>query len=115
MYSFCTLEFDLDGDIVIHDEFSESQVHDFKRRVSRTKTLDGGVYINDFGYTSGDRTIELSLGSLSLVDVDNVKRLFKSYSKFIVVTREGPFLANAEGMRYRRGISYAVFLVEADA
>jgi hypothetical protein len=42
---------------------SDAQLRAGTRRVSRTKTLDGGVVITDSGFSHGDRTLSISIPS----------------------------------------------------
>jgi len=45
--------------------FPDTQARAGSRRVSRTKTLDGGVVITDSGFAHGDRNISISIPSSS--------------------------------------------------
>ena len=42
---------------------SDTQARSGSRRVSRTKTLDGGVVITDSGFAHGDRALRVSISS----------------------------------------------------
>jgi len=49
----------MDGDVVF-DITSDSTLDNSSRRVSRTKTLDGGCVIIDGGFSAADKTLNLS-------------------------------------------------------
>jgi hypothetical protein len=69
-----------------------------RRRVSRIATLDGSAVFNDAGYTEADRTIELSWNSAlqsATADAD-IDRLVRTYTRVVVVTRSGAYLASPE-------------------
>jgi hypothetical protein len=59
MISLSSILADMDGDIVF-DLTGESTLDNSSRRVSRTKTLDGGCVIIDGGFSAADKTLNLS-------------------------------------------------------
>ena len=68
-----------------------SRLQDIERRVSRVKTLDGGVFVSDLGFTDGDRTLLLAVPMNSIADYDFFKRLLSLYPRVTVSTRDGVF------------------------
>jgi hypothetical protein len=66
------------------------------RRVNRVPTLDGGVAVNDQGFSEGDRTIELRWQPADAALEDNVRRMVEVYPTVHVATRAGVFLAIPE-------------------
>lgn len=86
-----TPTFDLDGAVMIPAKVGESELGEARRRVNRSATLDGGVAINDFGYSDGDRTISLAWRPLSNAFEDNLRRLVEDYPRLTISTREGVF------------------------
>ena len=50
------VSFDPAGALVIRHAH-DSDLGDHARRVSRVGTMDGGVAVNDFGFSEGDRTV----------------------------------------------------------
>ena len=115
MFSFATVDYDLDGDIVVSEHHAESNADNFSRRVSRVAVLDGGVVATDYGYTSGDRTVTIAIDGLDFDGQENIKRLFKYHSNFIVGTPEGAFVAVAKDIKIRKGVLSAVFYLTGDA
>ena len=115
MYAFSTVDYDLEGDVLINNSLRENDIHGFKRRVSRVKTLDGGVVVSDNGYVSGDRTLKLAMSNLPANEFDNIKRLAQTYSEFIVCTDEGAFNAIVTEFKVARGIVSLTFFLTDDA
>jgi hypothetical protein len=68
------------------------------RRVSRTKTLDGGVVITDSGFAHGDRTFKINV-SPSATLWAFLWSLFQTASVLFVSTDEGCFSAVASDVR----------------
>lgn len=90
-----TLTFDLDGfiEVATSDKMNSG---DTKRRVNRIATLDGGVAVNDFGFTDADRTINMVWQPASRAVDEAIDRLVQTYDRLHVSTRAGVFLAAPE-------------------
>ena len=69
-----------------------------ERRVSRTKTLDGGAVITDSGYADGDRTFTLEIES-SLAMWQKLWAIFKAATLLTVTTDDGCFSAAASSIK----------------
>ena len=70
----------------------DSDIRGGERRVSRVKTLDGGVVITDSGFAHGDRTLRVSVySSLSLWQ--KVWALFQGASLVVISNDDGCFTA----------------------
>jgi hypothetical protein len=78
------------------DVLPDSSEGDILRRVNRVATLDGGVVVNDNGYSEADRTLELAWQPLTVAQEASVVRLLQSYARLQVSTRSGVFLAAPE-------------------
>lgn len=50
------IDFDPAGALTIRND-QDSDPGEWARRVSRVATMDGGVAVNDFGFSEGDRTV----------------------------------------------------------
>lgn len=72
-----------------------------RRRVARIATLDGGVVVNDAGFSDGDRTIQLSWTPVSSAAEDTVERLVRNYTRLTLGTRFGVFLVSPENYSYK--------------
>ncbi len=98
MIALSTLTFDPDGHVVLR-ELPDSNTRDLRRRTNRLPTLDGGVSLNDAGFSHGDRTFVVRWRG----DDSAVRRLVRLYGRLRVSTRDGVFLAAPEGIRQRNG------------
>jgi len=67
-----------------------------RRRMSRIATTDGGAVFNDGGCSDADRTIELTWQSRARSEDEAVERLVRTYTRVVVVTRDGVYLAAPE-------------------
>ena len=73
------------------------------RRVSRTKTIDGGVTIQDSGSSQGDRTFVLNIDSIDKVTADKATYLTENYSELYLATEEGYFIGVIERFYIKTG------------
>ena len=64
-----------------------------KRRVNRIATLDGGVVLNDFGYSDADRTLTLRWQPTSQAQHLAISQLVQLYPRLVVSTTGGVYLA----------------------
>jgi hypothetical protein len=78
------------------DVAGSTKFGDEKRRVSRIATMDGAASLNDGGYSEADRTIELRWKTDSFDFEDRVRRLLQLYSRVLVCTRIGAYIAASE-------------------
>lgn len=102
-----TPTFDLAGYVEIHtDEFPD---RDTTRRINRVLTLDGGVAINDGGYSDGDLTFELEWRSDSTLN-SAILRILQLYPRAVLSTRAGVFEVVLETYRLNAGTSRLVCL-----
>ena len=79
---------------------ARSNAGDMARRVSRTKTLDGGYALHDGGHAISDRTIRLEWRASASVD-DAVERLLRLYGQAVLSQRDGCFKVALDA--FRRG------------
>ncbi len=66
---------------------------DLTRRVSRTRTLDGGVAVTDRGHAPGDRTVVVSFLGESQARIEWAKRLLRLHGNVTVSLPDGCFTA----------------------
>ena len=69
----------------------ETNQGEVRRRVNRVATLDGGVVVNDAGFSDGDRTIELAWSPTNGVVDAAVDRMVQLYDRAVLATRVGVF------------------------
>ncbi len=63
------------------------------RRVTKVATLDGGVVVNDGGYTHGDRDVDLIYLPVSEAHNTIARRLIELHSRVVVSMPDGCFEA----------------------
>lgn len=72
------------------------------RRISRTKTLDGGVSISDSGFSDGDRTLMLRMQTTETLWA-RLWTLFCNAPALTLTCDEGCFLAAARNLTEKKG------------
>lgn len=111
MIGISTPLFDLLGHVTIH-ELPTSEMDQITRRVNRQKTLDGGVVINDGGYSAGDRDIVIQWRVSNELMLRKAQRMVRLYPQLTVTTRNGAFVAAPERIDVRDGVAVLKLLVK---
>lgn len=62
-----------------------------ERRQTKTKTLNGGVYINDLGFSEADSDFDFTLPNTPIEDVEIMVMLAKNFSSLFLATEDGLF------------------------
>lgn len=88
------LTFDPMGRVEL-DLLSGSDLGELRRRVSRVATLDGGVAVNNFGFTDADRTARLRYRRTQEAD-QGVDRMLRLYAFVRLVMVDGVYRAALE-------------------
>lgn len=91
MVSISSLVFDPAGSVVIDADAADSDTETVARRLTRSPTLNGGVYHDDRGFADGDRTLIFKPVDLSLAAKDTLVYLVRTYALVSVATSEGVF------------------------
>ena len=79
------------GNVVINERAAETDLGGVVRRLNRRPTIDGGVFIDDFGFSDGDRTIRVVADALSPSDYERVKTFVRLFGLVDLLTDEGVF------------------------
>lgn len=111
MISISTPTFDVAGSEVLNPDI-KSDIDTVERRVSRTKTLDGGVTIDDMGFSWGDVTLKLLFSALSEATAENIRRLTSSYTNLIVSTKDGVFSTSPSRFDNKEGVVTLTLLIK---
>ena len=111
MIGISTLTQNIDGDIVIYEKPS-SVLRDVSARISRTKTLDGGVYINHYGVSDGDRTFDV-IAELSEDDIERIMRIYKAETFVFISTADGFYKAAISSVRQKKSDTYIKILINS--
>lgn len=114
MIAISTIEQNENGAVVL----DRVQIPDTIRRtgtarVQRAATLDGGVVINHFGFSHGDRTIRIS-GHVDQAVADALWDIFTSGEMVNVSTEDGFWRAAIESMEEDDGdLDMTIWIKEA--
>jgi hypothetical protein len=87
-----TKTYDLDGFLEITLDGSREALIERTRRAVVTQTLDGGVVVDDGGFTHGDRTIDVRMMP-TREDLDVLKYLVETYAQINCSMRDGFYTA----------------------
>lgn len=88
--------------MVQFQESSESTLGDWIARVSRTKTLDGGVWINNSGVVDGDRTFTIK-ADLTEDHADGLEYIYRNYQTVNLSCSEGLFSGSIQALGLNNG------------
>jgi len=83
-----TKSFDVDGYVEISLEGSREAIIERTRRTSVVATLDGGVAVDDGGFSHGDRTLDVRVMP-SRADLDILTYLVENYAQINCAMRDG--------------------------
>lgn len=111
MITFSSKNFDLIGSVTVREDVEDNGLLDSSRRVSRTATLDGGVVIDDAGYTDGDRTFNVTVRDIAQDDLDKLRWIQSVHADHRAATRDGFFSGVIEDISFKNGDATIVFLV----
>lgn len=92
MIGISTKLFDLEGFVIFPT--SSLQAEDdvvMSRRVSATKTLDGGSFVSDFGYSVTDDVIAVTIPKILEADFLKLKNIIELHSAIVVTSDRGAF------------------------
>lgn len=87
---------------VLIDESAASRLHDTSARVSRTKTLDGGVVIQHSGFSDGDRTM-LVRGRVTAAAAEILRAIHEDDSTALLSCTAGVFAGVIERLKVDNG------------
>lgn len=91
MFIISAALFDTAGILFIHHPLSNSSWKSRSRRVERSALTNGGVYIDDRGYTDGDRTITIE-ARCTADDFFIATRLLELHPRLFIATPDNELL-----------------------
>lgn len=112
MIGFAAPTADTSGALVAKEYKPDTFLRDPAARISRKKTLDGGVYIDHSGVTDGDRTFTIVL-PFEDESYTVAQRLHRNYTSIYVSCREGCFKGSIEKLRLPDGRIEITILIES--
>lgn len=110
MIGISTLTQNSAGHLVIHEK-KPSDLNNLPARVARTKTLDGGVYINHSGVSHGDRTLNV-IARLSEADRARLVTIHKTETFVRVAIPDGAFQAVISSVRQQQADTVITILIK---
>jgi len=110
MISINTTTSDTNGSILIN---TVADIRDNTARISRTKTLDGGVVINNSGFSAGDMTLRIS-ERISESKAAVLWYIFQNYTSILLSTNAGLFLAAIQSLKPNNGKMTMTILIESE-
>lgn len=103
-------EYSVLGNIAMH-ETADSKLQDTSRRVTRKATIDGGVHIDDLGFSHGDRTFEIRV--VNSVDLERkIDLLMQNFTLYHCLTLDGIFSGVIQRKTVQDNIMTITFLVK---
>ncbi len=111
MISISTTDSNTYGNVVVKNTV------DYKRneaRLSRVKTLDGGVIINHFGTAVGDVTLNIKT-NMDEITSNKLWDIFSNNTKVIVSMSDGLFLAALQKVEIKgRSVKIIIFIEQRE-
>ncbi|MCU7836535.1 MAG: hypothetical protein KZQ83_14960 [gamma proteobacterium symbiont of Taylorina sp.] len=106
--------FDLNGSFIfnLQDYDVGDDLDEGSRRVTRAKTLNGGVYINDNGYVAGDKTISILLLNPKKDLVNRLKALLQNHGEVTISMNDEVLLCVPESYLLSGGNFRIIFLAK---
>ena len=110
MISISTTTANINGNVVL-SKISVSKLMAKTARVSRTKTLDGGVYIGHSGYSDGDRTLSIA-GNITTDQAAILKNMIEFYTGVLISMEDGLFFGAIPSMTAEDGALKMTIYIE---
>lgn len=101
MISISTLTQNTSGSLVLYED-ADSSFEEMTARISRTKTLDGGVSINHSGFSHGDRTFTIS-AEITEAEAIILKNIHQTETLVWISCKEGFFTGVIESIDIEDG------------
>jgi hypothetical protein len=90
--SISSKTFDLSGSLLF-DTLTDNGLGRMERRATKVAVFDGGVAVNDGGFSHGDRDMVFTYKPISTEHDDIARRLVQLHTRVYVSTYEGCFEA----------------------
>jgi len=110
MIGISTLTQNTAGHLMVHEK-KTSAVNNHPARVSRTKILNGGVYINHSGVTDGDRTLTV-IAEMTDAQRNRLLAIHKTETLVHVATRDGHYTAAISDVRQQKADTVFTILIK---
>ena len=111
MISISTLTANINGNVVFQED-PDSILNDKAARISRTKTLDGGVFIDHRGFVDGDRTLTIQ-AQVTEAKETILAALFEDYTSLLFVVNKEVFLGSIKSQKINNGSLEMTVLIKS--
>lgn len=103
------------GALLLNVNQGQSDFGDWKRRVQRTATLDGGAFVVDNGFSHADRTVRLDMSDQDAETNETAKRMVEVYDSVILMLPDGAYLATPESYQASGASASLSLLITGEA
>jgi hypothetical protein len=110
MISISTITASATGNVIVEEDIA-SDTGAKTARVTRTATLDGGVYINNLGFTHGDRTLRIR-GRISQAKAALLSTIFEGNNSSLISLSDGLYLGSISTLNTQNGSLNMTFLIK---
>ncbi len=108
MIGLSTKTFDINGDLILEELERSSDINKSNRRVTKTKTLDGSVAIEDRGYTPKDRRFTIRVEA-TLFLRERLLTFLQFHNALTLTTEDGAFDVSPTTFDLNRNIFILIF------
>ena len=118
MIGIGTKLFDIDGSFAFQNNqmaLNDINTATAKRRLSKVKTLDGGVFIDDSGYAVGDNDINVTVVNPSESLYQKLKNIFVYHGYVYITSIDGNFLCVPSDISMKNGNAVMTFFTQENA
>lgn len=83
-------QFDINGKAILRIGL-RTDLETMSRRANRTGTLDGGVVMEDYGFSHGDRTLDVRIDRVTARLRDTLKGMIQLHAYWLVSLPDGVY------------------------
>lgn len=111
LIALSTPTYDLDGELLLSPLMDDIEDR-YTRRVERTALLDGGSYVDDLGYSEGDRTLRFEV-PYTQATFDRLRYLLRQHGRAALAHEAGWYSGALTTLERAANIIRFEFLAEA--
>lgn len=112
MISISTSVSNITGNIIIKTQNHQmSQMREKKARLTKTETLDGGVHIENNGYSDGDQTFSI-IAKITREQDETITNIFENYIDAVLSNADGVFYGAISYLKIKNDVMTLTFEVK---
>lgn len=113
MIGFAAYTYDANGAIIADEHGAGTNLNEPTARISRSKTLDGGAYIDHSGVSDGDRTFTVAYPADHAETIYPILvRLYRNHTSVVCANRFGVFKGAIQDVKLNLGRPVVTFLAK---